>query len=116
MENTPVLFSQKLKNINNGQKTLLRLICKKHNKRELIGRDEITKIYKEEVQRNKLFLNYYYDHDEKKYKTERIPYNEYQIEFYVTSWVLRALGALIRKGYLTVMPRIDFSKNCSTEE
>ena len=103
--NLPTIFNGKLRPINDGQKALMILISKKYEKKEQIEYEELEKIYQKKVQRNKKY--HYWT-----YKNECIyeDYLDYQMTQLVTSWVLRAIGALVKKGYLTVIPKINLTR------
>lgn len=101
-----------LRPINDGQKALLRLISEKYQNGGIISKDEMTKIWNEKIRRHNKFWDYYggeYDTTLKRRTGAYRDYEDFQIDQLVTSWVLRALGALIQKGYLTVIPRMQFS-------
>jgi len=112
MENLPenIFNGSKLKGVNDGQRALLILICKKLKDGQHVQHDELITIYKTKVQREQRCWTPYYDHEKEKWGHRYEDYTDYQIESNAQNWLLRALGALIKKGYLTVLPRIDFSK------
>lgn len=95
--------------INTGQEALFLLICKKLKRKEIIQREEIKKIYTSVVQKSKYTSEYCWDREKGGWRYQPRKYQEWEIENLVTSWLLRALGSLIKKGYLAVVPRIEFS-------
>lgn len=108
-KNLPSLFQQLPGNINDGQKELLNLICLKYQNNQSINKEEIVNIYRLKVQRQKERWDNYYEYDRQndKWRGAYVPYSSWHIEDLATSWLLRALGALMKKGYLTVIPRIN---------
>ena len=110
--NLTTIFNDKLRPINDGQKALMILISKKYEKAEQIEYEELEKIYHEKVQRNKKYWSYYhtYDEQEKRWYAGYEEYEKWQLDILVTSWVLRSIGTLVKKGYLTVIPKINLSR------
>lgn len=100
-----------LPKINSGQKALFLLICKKLNQREIIKYGEYEKIYFNEVKQYNQRGENYWDSEINDWGWRYRDYNDYEIEQMVKSWLLRALGTLIKKGYLIVLPRIEFVKS-----
>jgi hypothetical protein len=95
-----------LKPINDGQKALLRLICEKYKNNEPLQKEEAKQIYIEKVKR-KIGITYTYRLGDSPWETKTYPYKDWELDQLTISWMLRALGALIQKGYLTVIPRIQ---------
>ena len=104
MNELPQLFNGKLRPINEGQKALMVLVSIKYQSYEHIEYEELRTIYQKKVQRNK--HSTYWTRDG--WKT--VDYADWEIYNLTTSWVLRAIGTLVKKGYLTVIPKINFSK------
>ena len=71
--------------------------------------EELEIIYKEKVQRYKSAKRGLWDSQEGWIEEPR-KYFDWEIDQMLQAWVLRALGALIKKGYLTVIPRISLNK------
>jgi len=111
-DNLLTVFNEKLRPINDGQKALMVLISKKYKTSEQIDYNELKEIYEKKVQRSKKYYEYYhtYDEKEKKWIGGYVIYEKWRVELMVTSWVLRAIGALVKKGYLTVIPKINLSR------
>ena len=115
MIENPILFEGKLLGLNDGQKMLLRLICDKYKNGRTITHDDILNIYQQYVQRYTHSSVRTYDFGTQSWKYKEVPFSDWYVEELARSWLLRALGALIKKGYLTVIPRIDLSRKNNIE-
>ena len=115
MIENPILFEGKLLGLNDGQKMLLRLICDKYKNGRTITHDDILNIYQQYVQRYTHSPVRTYDFGTQSWKYKEVPFSDWYVEELARSWLLRALGALIKKGYLTVIPRIDLSRKNNIE-
>lgn len=67
-------------------------------------------------------IPYTYDYWMKDSKGERsggyVPMSENEIKIYATHWIMHNIGALVLKGYLKVLPQIEFGKiklTCPTD-
>lgn len=103
------LFQGHLKPLNDGQRALLRLVTEKYQNGGIVQYEELEIIYKEKVQRYKSAKRGLWDSQEGWIEEPR-KYFDWEIDQMLQAWVLRALGALIKKGYLTVIPRISLNK------
>ncbi len=95
--------------INTGQEALFLLISKKLKEKQIIQYEETKQIYTSTVQRSEYTTESSWDNIRGEWVYEPRKYQEWEIEILVYSWLLRALGALIKKGYLAVIPRIELS-------
>jgi hypothetical protein len=99
----PVIFDPvQYSKLTKGQQVLLETIQIYYGANMTIDMDDIIDMYKKNVQRYK----------KQSYKgcngwVER-DYFPWEIEDYALRWLTRSLGILIRKGFLLIMPRIDF--------
>jgi hypothetical protein len=96
--------------INNGQIMLYQLVCEKIKTKQTIQYQEIEDIYINHVQRSKSGACLVWDKEKKHYTWEKRNYDEADIQRLAESWVLRAIGTLIKKGYLTVVPVMNLRK------
>ena len=107
------LALSKPKPLSSGQQELYKLLCDTLNgKTEKVARPDIINIYNKTVRRSeKRYEDYHkYDHENKRWIGSYVEYEDWRIEMYAEMWFIRALGALIRKGYITVIPLIDLSR------
>lgn len=112
MNNLPqrIFNGNGLPKINGGQQALFLLVCKclKHSRK--VEYEEIMGIYTSVVQRSCNKSDGYWDKEKNCWGWNSRRYDPWEIDILAQSWLLRALGALIKKGYLTVVPCIEFSK------
>ena len=102
--------------INTGQEALFLLVCKKLKEKQIIQHEEIKEIYTSMVQRYEYTNEHYWNQEKGEWSDRPRKYYEWEIDNLITSWLLRALGALIKKGYLTVIPRIKFPNQLESAE
>lgn len=91
-----------------GQEKLLALILDKYKKSEKILIEEVQPIYQIAMTR-KRNQGWFRDSEGKTHEWD----NEYTPAYLTdkaTQWLLRNLGSLIKKEYLTVIPRIQLNK------
>ena len=96
--------------INTGQEALFLLVCKKLKQQQIVHHDEAMEIYLSVVQMSEYTGWNCWDNDSGKWEWKSRLKNEWEIEGCFQAWLLRALGTLIKKGYLTVIPCIEFTK------
>jgi hypothetical protein len=99
-----------LPKINKGQEALFCLVSRKLKEQKKVEYDELMEIYLYNVQMCSLRSEAVWDSKTGKYSYEGRPYRDFEIEQMMQSWLLRALGTLIKKGYLMVIPRMEFTK------
>lgn len=102
--------------INTGQEALFLLVCKALEEKRIIQYKECEHIYKTTVMVSEFGWSDFWDSDEQEWKDKQYKRTDWEIKQLADSWLLRALGALIKKGYLTVIPRIELSKSLPVKE
>jgi len=102
---------EKLPKINKGQEALYLLICKKIKAKKKVEYDELMEIYKSSVQMSEYTSDNYWDNEKGDWGYKTRLHTDFEINYLMQSWLLRALGSLIKKGYLMVLPMIEFTKN-----
>jgi len=118
MNNLPqkIFHTNNMPFINTGQQALFLLICKKLKQKTTVEYEEIKNIYTTTVQRSEYTSEDYWDREKDKWNWTSRKYEDWEIDNLMSSWLLRALGALIKKGYLLVIPRIEFTKQLRNQE
>ena len=101
---------EKRKPLTKGQRSLLDLINEKTASGEVINMKECSKIYLKDVQRSTYTNDQTYNHETKDWVMYRRKRVDYEIENSIIQWTVYALGALVKKGYVAIMPMIDFTK------
>jgi len=95
-----------LNSLTKGQERLMLKVFQAFKNKSKINLDEIIDIYKNFVMRSP----YLYDGDFLNYNGEKVLKDEWRIETNARSWCMNAIGSLVRKGFLTVVPNIDLSR------
>ena len=90
-----------------AQKALVALIINKYKAGTQIILDEVRPIYKLAMRESEHYMGW--RDDDGVWQERRRPYTEQYMKDKATQWLLRNLGSLIKKGYLTVIPRISLS-------
>jgi hypothetical protein len=105
---------QKNTRLSKGQRNLYILVCEKIKTDQILLFKEAKDIYVKFVNAhvvNGVPYHYYYwvpiPNEPGHYTSELRPMTEDEINFTSLKWLTMALGALILKGYLTVMPAVD---------
>ena len=101
--------------INTGQEGLFLLVCKALKEKRIVQYKEIKHIYQTVVQESEFTGFEYWDTEKQEYVWKSRKYSDWEIDNLTNSWLLRALGSLIKKGYLAVIPRIELSKQIEGE-
>lgn len=104
-----------LPSLNTGQKALFLLVCDALEQKRAIQFKECKYIYKMAVQKSDFSSWYYLDEETQKYVQVKRKYSDNEVDNKCNGWLLRTLGSLIKKGYLTVIPRIELKKTLSNE-
>jgi len=115
-ENT-ISFDKGFRKLKNNQKDFYNILAYKIKANENISYAEMEKFYLEKVivNKDKMYWNYYAnvqrDNDGKfiSFKGGYSPLQPWQIEQRVKDWTMRTIGILVIRGYLKVLPIIDFS-------
>lgn len=93
-----------------GQTELYSIICGKIKDNDKLKFEEARRIYIGFVNRNMINgipHSYQYDWESKQFKL--LPMTDDYLNFVVLTWLTQNLGALILKGYLTVLPAVDLN-------
>ncbi|MCK5609329.1 hypothetical protein KAR91_46075, partial [Candidatus Pacearchaeota archaeon] len=85
-------------------------ICTKLEEKAIVQYKEVEGIYLNTVQVSQYTYGSYWDNAAQSWESKRRLYEDWEVKVLVNAWLLRALGTLIKKGYLTVLPRIQFSE------
>jgi hypothetical protein len=96
--------------VNDGQRELFGLICRRLKEKAIVQHREILFIYQTYVQESEYSSAGYFDEEQDKWIENFRKYKDWEIEALCNAWLLRALGTLIKKGYLTVIPQIQFAE------
>ena len=96
-----------LPRLNGGQEVLFHLVCEAIWENKKVDYDDLMDVYQFEVQRSGNKSTLCWDEASGKHVWRSSPYADWELEQLMQSWLLRALGALIKKGYLTVVPRME---------
>lgn len=91
-----------------AQKDLYALICETCINGELLNTSKAFAIYKS-FAKAKTYHNYY-NSETKEYFSKTTEWGEWEWSLNFKNWILRSLGQLVMKGYLKIMPTIDFSE------
>lgn len=93
-----------------GQLALYELILEANRDKFVISRQRLKTVYVNNVQRNKEYWNPWKERVGDKYRGGYEHRNEYVENINCMNWFTNALGALIKKGYLTVIPKFNLKK------
>ena len=88
--------------LNQGQTMLYKKISEVTDNKETLHFSDAMEIYKTFVLRE---TRYWPEWGNKSY-----PYTDWQLKEYCNNWLLRAIGALVKKGYIAMIPMIDLEK------
>jgi len=93
-----VIFKDpKLPKLNKGQEALCNLVCTKFNNGGIIKKNEIIDIWNTSVRKFKGQTYIILDNETGEEITKTAEYNDAWIDCYSTQWLVRSLGALIKK-------------------
>lgn len=100
--------------LSKGQKVLYSLICKKLEREERLTFQEAKDIYINNSCRDvrdgiPYRYDYYHRNAEDKIVGACIPMEEWYLSQIVMMWLTHNIGCLVLKGYLKVIPTIDFN-------
>ena len=102
-------ISKPLPKLYPAQRDLYDLIFNTCSNGGLLNTKSAFEIYKKHAQ-GKGWTYDHYDHEKKQCVSAYKDWTPYLWEFNFKNWILRALGALVYKGYLRILPAIDFSE------
>jgi len=100
--------------LSKGQMALYELIVDANKRKFIISRERLKMVYLNEVQRSPDTWSYWKDREELSDGTSKPiggyePRPDWQTDMNMMCWFTNALGALIKKGYLTVIPKFNLS-------
>lgn len=105
-ENNFVSLCQRQK-LRKDQRKLYMLLCYRLKKKAQVTRNDIIYLYKKYVQRIPEKFTNIYNHDKKEWETGYVLLKDYETQDRAMKWFISALGRLIVKGYLIVLPVIN---------
>lgn len=109
IDSRPLMMVQRPR-LTPAQRDLYVLVCDVCKGNNRLTKDDAFEVYKKYAAGEGWF--WVYDHDNPGHEKQvRKKWPDYLWQYNFQNWLFRALGALVVKGYLTVIPAIDFS-NC----
>lgn len=110
MNNSLQLFSENKKpKLNEGQKAFLALVEDCFKKNKPITHDEIREIYLTKVSSH--VIQYWcWNQATQKNEYWTTKRSDWDIDTGTQNWIVSCIGRLVRKGYLTVIPTIQFKQ------
>ena len=107
-ENTSiVLFEKKIPKLRSGQQELYNLFCKSIKEKYIIKKQEIFEIYKNQVAVGTSYVARQGNDGNTIYVDAE--WSEWEWGRNFNQWFTHSLGALLKKGYLKIVPAIDLS-------
>ena len=114
-----ISFYNGFRKLRSSQKDFYNILVEKIKNNENISYSEMEIFYFEKVAKNKDKMYWcYYKNVERddngnfvKFIGGYKPLEPWQIEMRVKDWTIRTIGILVIKGYLKILPVIDFNNN-----
>lgn len=101
-----VCISQTTK-LTKGQLALYELILEANKNKFVISKERLKMIYINSVQRSMEYWNPWKEKIGDQWKGGYEQRSEWQLDINCLAWFTMALGSLIKKGYLTVIPKFN---------